>query len=255
MSVRDNMGFSLHLRGASKAEISAAVSKAAELLGLPPYLDRTPKQLSGGQRQRVAMGRAIVRWPAVFLFDEPLSNLDAVLWVQMRAEIRALHERLGSTSIFVTHDQVEAITMADRLVVMCARRQEQAGPPLELYDRPVNSFVAGFIGSPAMNLLEVVAEGGQLLTIQSHASGAVLYGIRPEHLELTSPDAPGAIAGQVGIVESTGTAMFVAMKAGAVALHAVFTNRPNLKRGDQIGLMPKPVPVHLFDAKTGLRLS
>ena len=255
MSVRDNMGFSLHLRGESKAEISAAVNKAADILGLSPYLDRTPKQPSGGQLQRVAMGRAIVRRPAVFLFGEPLSNLDAALRVQMRAEIRALHERLGSTSIFVTHDQVEAMTMANRIVVMRDGRQEQAGPPLELYDPPANSVVAGFIGSPAMNFLEAVAEGGPMLPIQSHASGAVLYGTRPEHLELANPDAPGAIAGQLGIVESTGTAMFVAMNAGAVALHAVFTNRPNLKRGDQIGLMPKPSLVHLFDAKTGLRLS
>ncbi|MES2432833.1 MAG: sn-glycerol-3-phosphate ABC transporter ATP-binding protein UgpC [Pseudomonadota bacterium] len=261
MSVRDNMGFSLQLRGASKAEIAAAVAQAAEILGLTPYLDRTPKQLSGGQRQRVAMGRAIVRHPAVFLFDEPLSNLDAALRVQMRAEIRALHERLGSTSIFVTHDQVEAMTMADRIVVMRAGRLEQAGPPLELYDRPANSFVAGFIGSPAMNLLDGVAEGGQVrlasgqvLSVQSQAAGAVLYGIRPEHLELASPNAPGAIAGQVSIVESTGTAMFVAMKAGALTLNAVFTDRPNIKRGDQIGLMPKLGLVHLFDAKTGLRL-
>ena len=195
MSVRDNMGFSLHLRGASKAEISTAVNKAAEILGLSPYLDRKPKQPSGGQRQRVAMGRAIVRRPAVFLFDEPLSNLDAALRVQMRAEIRALHERLGSTSIFVTHDQVEAMTTADRIVVMRDGWQEQVGPPLELYDRPANSFVAGFIGSRAMNLLEAVAEGGPMLPIQSHASGAVLYGTRPEHLELTSPDAPGRLRG------------------------------------------------------------
>jgi ABC-type Fe3+/spermidine/putrescine transport system ATPase subunit len=188
-------GFSLHLRGQSKAEISTAVNKAAEILGLSPYLDRTPKQPSGGQRQRVAMGRAIVRRPAVFLFDEPLSNLDAALRVQMRAEIRALHESLGSTSIFVTHDQVEAMTTADRILVMRDGRQEQAGPPLELYDRPANSFVAEFIGSPAMNLLEAVAEGGPMLPIQSHASGAVLCGIRPEHLELTSPDAPGRLRG------------------------------------------------------------
>ncbi len=261
MSVRDNMGFSLHLRGASKVEIAEAVSKAAEILGLTPYLDRTPKQLSGGQRQRVAMGRAIVRQPAVFLFDEPLSNLDAALRVQMRAEIRALHERLGSTSIFVTHDQVEAMTMADRIVVMRAGRLEQAGPPLELYDRPANAFVAGFIGSPAMNLLEAVGEGGQVrlasgqvLAVAAQAVGAVLYGIRPEHLELTQPDAAGAIAGQVSIVESTGTAMFVAMKAGGLTLNALFTDRPNIKRGDRIGLMPKPGLVHLFDAKTGLRL-
>jgi multiple sugar transport system ATP-binding protein len=160
MTVRDNMGFSLRLRGGAKAEIHRAVTEAAEVLGLTPYLDRSPKQLSGGQRQRVAMGRAIVRNPAVFLFDEPLSNLDAALRVQMRAEIRGLHERLGSTSIFVTHDQVEAMTMADRIVVMRAGKLEQSGPPLELYDRPANAFVAGFIGSPAMNLWPGVADAG-----------------------------------------------------------------------------------------------
>lgn len=151
--------------------------------------------------------------------------------------------------------------MADRIVVMRAGRLEQAGPPLELYDRPANAFVAGFIGSPAMNLLEAVGEGGQVrlasgqvLAVAAQAVGAVLYGIRPEHLELTQPDAAGAIAGQVSIVESTGTAMFVAMKAGGLTLNALFTDRPNIKRGDRIGLMPKPGLVHLFDAKTGLRL-
>ena len=148
MTVRDNMGFSLKLRGGSRADIARAVDNAAGILGLTPYLDRHPKQLSGGQRQRVAMGRAIVRNPAVFLFDEPLSNLDAALRVQMRGEIRGLHERLGSTSIFVTHDQVEAMTMADRIVVMRAGRLEQSGPPLDLYDYPQNAFVAGFIGYP-----------------------------------------------------------------------------------------------------------
>lgn len=151
--------------------------------------------------------------------------------------------------------------MADRIVVMRAGRLEQAGPPLELYDRPANAFVAGFIGSPAMNLLESQAEtgqvrlvSGQVLQVASAASGPVLYGIRPEHLDLTAPDAAGAIAGQVAIVESTGTAMFVAMKAADVTLHALFTDRPNLKRGDLIGLRPKPGLVHLFDARTGLRL-
>lgn len=260
MSVRDNMGFSLHLRGAGKAEIAAAVEKAADILGLTPYLDRTPKQLSGGQRQRVAMGRAIVRQPAVFLFDEPLSNLDAALRVQMRAEIRALHERLGTTSIFVTHDQVEAMTMADRIVVMRGGRLEQAGPPLELYDRPANAFVAGFIGSPAMNMLaaqagagQVRLASGQMLAIDSAAEGAVLYGIRPEHLALCAPDAEGAIQVRVSGVESTGTAMFVSGASDGLTLNALFTDRPSLKRGDLIGLRPLPGLVHLFDAQTGLR--
>jgi multiple sugar transport system ATP-binding protein len=261
MTVRENMGFSLRLRDASKSDIARAVDEAAEVLGLTPFLDRFPKVLSGGQRQRVAMGRAIVRNPAVFLFDEPLSNLDAALRVQMRAEIRGLHERLGSTSIFVTHDQVEAMTMADRIVVMRAGRLEQAGPPLELYDRPANAFVAGFIGSPAMNLLPGMAAGGQvtltdgtrLATASSH-SGAVTYGIRPEHLELTPPDAPDAFTGTIGLIESTGTAMFVEVLTPGATLHALFTDRPALLRGDRIGLCPKLGLSHLFDAETGLRL-
>ena len=262
MSVRENMGFSLRLRGGSKADIAAAVTNAAEILGLTPYLDRAPKQLSGGQRQRVAMGRAIVRQPAVFLFDEPLSNLDAALRVQMRAEIRALQERLGSTSIFVTHDQVEAMTMADRIVVMRAGRLEQAGLPLDLYDRPANVFVAGFIGSPAMNLLPGVAGGGQVtlaagpvLPVAARAGGAVIYGIRPEHVDLVPADAPGAIAGVVRLVESTGTAEFIAVDAGGVRLTALFTNRPGLRRGDTIALRPKPGLSHLFDATTETRLA
>jgi multiple sugar transport system ATP-binding protein len=261
MTVRENMGFSLRLRGGTRAEIGRAVTEAADILGLTQYLDRLPKALSGGQRQRVAMGRAIVRDPAVFLFDEPLSNLDAALRVQMRAEIRGLHERLGSTSIFVTHDQVEAMTMADRIVVMRAGRLEQVGPPLSLYDRPANAFVAGFIGSPAMNLLPGVADdrrvsfadGTSLATGPSH-SGAVTYGIRPEHLELVAPDTPDALTGTVGLIESTGTAMFVEVLTPGPTLHALFTDRPALSRGDRIGLRPKPGLAHFFDAATGLRL-
>ena len=262
MSVRENMGFSLRLRGVGKAEIDRAVTEAAEILGLTPYLDRQPKALSGGQRQRVAMARAIVRKPAVFLFDEPLSNLDAALRVQMRAEIRALHERLGSTSIFVTHDQVEAMTMADRIVVMRAGRLEQVGPPLELYDRPANVFVAGFIGSPAMNLLPATAEGGRIrledgtvLPADSAQSGPVTWGIRPEHLTLVAPDTPGALTGTVGLVESTGTAMFVEVRTEGPKLHALFTDRPALHRGDRVGLMPKPGHAHVFRADTGERLA
>ncbi|HZV20890.1 MAG TPA: sn-glycerol-3-phosphate ABC transporter ATP-binding protein UgpC, partial [Hyphomicrobiales bacterium] len=153
MTVFENMAFSMRLRKAPKAEVESRVNAAAEILGLKPYLDRYPRQLSGGQRQRVAMGRAIVRDPQVFLFDEPLSNLDAKLRVAMRTEIKALHQRLKTTSIYVTHDQVEAMTMADRIVLMRDGRVEQVGAPLELYDRPVNEFVAGFIGSPAMNFI------------------------------------------------------------------------------------------------------
>jgi multiple sugar transport system ATP-binding protein len=258
MTVRENMGFSLRLRGGTRAEIDRAVIEAAAVLGLTDYLERHPKQLSGGQRQRVAMGRAIVRNPAVFLFDEPLSNLDAALRVQMRAEIRGLHERLGSTSIFVTHDQVEAMTMADRIVVMRAGRLEQSGPPLDLYDRPANAFVAGFIGSPAMNLLagqagdgKVTLANGAVLPVAGGVSGPVTYGIRPEHLELV-PDGP--LQGTVGLIESTGTAMFVAVDARGTTVHALFSDRPDLRRGDTIALRPKPGLNHLFDPTTGVRL-
>ncbi len=261
MTVRENMGFSLKLRGGAKADIAKSVGVAAEVLGLTPYLERMPKQLSGGQRQRVAMGRAIVRQPAVFLFDEPLSNLDAALRVQMRAEIRALHERLGSTSIFVTHDQVEAMTMADRIVVMRAGRLEQAGAPLDLYDHPENAFVAGFIGSPAMNLLLGQAGGGQVklsdaltLPLESAASGAVLYGIRPEHLELVPIGTSGSITATANVVESTGTAMFVGCNSGELTVHALFSDRPQIKRGDAIGLRPKPGLSHLFSAETQQRI-
>ena len=262
MTVRENMGFSLRLRGAAKAEIERSVDLAAQVLGLLPYLDRMPKQLSGGQRQRVAMGRAIVRQPAVFLFDEPLSNLDAALRVQMRAEIRALHERLGSTSIFVTHDQVEAMTMADRIVVMRAGRLEQAGAPLDLYDRPVNTFVAGFIGSPAMNLLPGMTGAGRVflgpdcsLPLPGDAQAQVIYGIRPEHLELVPAGTEDAITAQVGVIESTGTATMVAAKAGPMPITALFSDRPNLQRGAMIGLRPKPGMAHLFDAATQARIA
>ena len=197
-TVAENMSFSLKLQHTSKAEIDSRVRRAAEILDVTPYLARYPRQLSGGQRQRVAMGRAIVRDPKVFLFDEPLSNLDAKLRVQMRAEIKELHQRLTTTTVYVTHDQVEAMTMADRIVVMRDGVIEQSGAPLELYDRPSNLFVAGFIGSPAMNLLKgavringhpsFVTDDGVTLPLRSAPAGAdnrpCIYGIRPEHLDL-----------------------------------------------------------------------
>src|ERR1700676_3259982 len=197
MTVADNMSFSMRLRGAPKAEIDQRVKRAAEILGLSPLLERFPRQLSGGQRQRVAMGRAIVRDPQVFLFDEPLSNLDAKLRVQMRTEIKELHQRLRTTTVYVTHDQIEAMTMADKIVVMQDGVVEQAGLPLDLYDHPDNKFVAGFIGSPAMNFLygELSMNGGQpwvetangaklpITTAPAASDGTpVIYGIRPEHL-------------------------------------------------------------------------
>src|SRR5512143_532694 len=216
MTVADNMAFSLNLRRADAKVIDERVARAAKILNLGPYLHRFPRELSGGQRQRVAMGRAIVRDPKVFLFDEPLSNLDAKLRVAMRAEIRELHQRLETTSVYVTHDQIEAMTMADRIVVMHDGRVEQIGAPLELYDAPRNLFVAGFIGSPAMNFLPGVHRregGGVVVDLEgggrvpappsAAADGArVVYGVRPEHLA-PAPDGAG-LAGEVVVVEPTG---------------------------------------------------
>src|SRR5882757_9116581 len=200
MTVAANMAFSMKLRGAPKDEIDTRVNRAADILGLGPYLERYPRQLSGGQRQRVAMGRAIVRDPQVFLFDEPLSNLDAKLRVQMRTEIKELHQRLKTTTVYVTHDQIEAMTMADKIVVMHDGLVEQIGAPLELYDKPDNQFVAGFIGSPAMNFLKgkVKSNGSAgfegpngvklpLATAPANADGRpAVYGIRPEHFAIAS---------------------------------------------------------------------
>ena len=261
MTVRDNMSFSLKVKRAPKAEIDARITEAAAILGLTDYLDRLPKQLSGGQRQRVAMGRAIVRHPAVFLFDEPLSNLDAALRVQMRAEIRALHDRLRSTSIFVTHDQVEAMTMADRIVVLRAGRLEQAGAPLDLYDKPANVFVAGFIGSPAMNLLNgkaqdgmISLDGGIRLPASVMADGDVIWGVRPEHLDLVPSGTEGAISLRVSAVETTGHATLITGEAGQLVLKALFTDRPNIARGAEVHLKPRGDRQHLFDAQSGQRL-
>jgi multiple sugar transport system ATP-binding protein len=207
MTVAENMGFSLKLKKAPKAEITERVGRAAEILGLSPLLGRYPRQLSGGQRQRVATGRAIVRDPQVFLFDEPLSNLDAKLRVQMRTELKELHQRLKTTTVYVTHDQIEAMTMADKIVVMHDGIVEQIGAPLELYDKPANMFVAGFIGSPAMNFFQgkVVANGkaafetagGVELPLpgriaNGHGQPAV-YGVRPEHFSIADDGAPGEV--------------------------------------------------------------
>src|SRR4029453_18003467 len=189
-NVSDNMGFALQMRKVPKQQITERVRRAAEILGLVPFLERYPRQLSGGQRQRVAMGRAIVRDPQVFLFDEPLPNLDAKLRVQMRTEIRALHQRLKATSIYVTHDQIEAMTMADRIVVLRDGVVEQAGTPVDLYDRPCNTFVATFIGSPAMNLLPA-----------TRGSARATLGVRPEHLEIVAPSEVGAWPATLEVVE------------------------------------------------------
>ncbi|WP_323769793.1 sn-glycerol-3-phosphate ABC transporter ATP-binding protein UgpC [Antarctobacter sp.] len=260
MNIAQNMGFALKMAKVGKAEIDAKVRKAAEILSLTPMLDRFPKQLSGGQRQRVAMGRAIVRDPKVFLFDEPLSNLDAALRVQMRAEIKELHQRLGTTIVYVTHDQIEAMTMADKIVVMKDGHVEQVGAPLELYDRPANRFVAGFIGSPAMNFLPCKVQNGQAVM----ENGAVLApapaeltegqvftaGVRPEHFILSDHGTPA----RVTVVEPTGAEIqFVVDLAGHSALVST-RDRVNLKHGDTQHLTVEAGRLHAFDAATGARL-
>jgi multiple sugar transport system ATP-binding protein len=267
MKVYDNMAFGLKLRGADKDAIDRKVRQAAAILNLTEYLDRYPRQLSGGQRQRVAMGRAIVRDPQVFLFDEPLSNLDAKLRVQMRTEIRELHQRLKSTSIYVTHDQIEAMTMADKIVVMRDGHIEQSGAPLDVYDRPDNLFVAGFIGSPAMNLVQgairrsgeraqVVTADGAALPLASAAAAPdgtkVVYGIRPDHLALANGS--GALEIEVAVVEPTGAETLVVGKLGGAVIQAAFRERHSFKPGQRVPMMPMLDKVHLFDAGSGRRL-
>jgi multiple sugar transport system ATP-binding protein len=252
-TVGANMGFPLKMAGMTKAEIDTRVNRAADILGLKPYLDRYPRALSGGQRQRVAMGRAIVRDPQVFLFDEPLSNLDAKLRVQMRSEIRELHQRLGTTTVYVTHDQIEAMTMADRIVVMRDGRISQVGAPLELYDRPINTFVAGFIGSPSMNLIagEVSGDrfkaGGIDLPMPAGvamAQGAKLtYGIRPEHLTLSDSGQPVTVV----VVEPTGAEIHLVLRAGDVEMTAVVRERQAFQPGQTLHITPHAGMVHLFD--------
>jgi multiple sugar transport system ATP-binding protein len=264
MTVAQNMGFSLKLRNAKQDDISARVKKAADILDLAPLLDRYPRQLSGGQRQRVAMGRAIVRDPQVFLFDEPLSNLDAKLRVAMRAEIKELHQRLRTTTVYVTHDQIEAMTMADKIVVMHDGVVEQMGSPLELYDRPDNRFVAGFIGSPAMNFLNghlksngqpyVETENGSRLPITTAPAASdgrpVVYGVRPEHLEL----ADDGIEVEVVVVEPTGSETQIVARVGTQEIIAVFRDRHPVAPGDKIKLRPRASVAHLFDKDTGRRI-
>ena len=265
MTVAANMGFSLPLRCAARQEVDARVARAAEILGLTPLLARYPRQLSGGQRQRVAMGRAIVRDPKVFLFDEPLSNLDAKLRVQMRTEIKELHQRLKTTTIYVTHDQIEAMTMADKIVVMHDGIVEQMGTPLELYDKPENQFVAGFIGSPAMNFLKgavkvngtagFVGPNGVKLPLSGAPSGSdgrpAVYGIRPEHFTLSDDGADAEIV----VVEPTGSETQVFAKLGGEEVVAVFRERHKFEPGDKVRLKPDPSLVHLFDEATGKRLN
>jgi len=269
MTVAQNMGFSLHLRKESPERIDKAVRETAELLGLTPYLDRYPKALSGGQRQRVAMGRAIVRQPQVFLFDEPLSNLDAKLRVQMRIEIRTLQRRLGTTAIYVTHDQMEAMTMSDLIVVMNAGRIEQVGAPIDVYDHPANLFVATFIGSPAMNLIEGTLEheaGLSLVRVGEHRitlgrpidlppSTAVVVGIRPEHVTLEPLEGPTfSLPFSVELIEPTGADSHVYGRACGTQVVASLSRRDSLALGEHVTLRGRCEQLHVFDKASGLRV-
>ena len=267
MTVFDNIAFGLRARKTPAADIPGKVQRAAEMLAIGHLLDRYPRQLSGGQRQRVAMGRAIVRNPQVFLFDEPLSNLDAKLRVAMRSEIKELHQRLKTTSIYVTHDQIEAMTMGDKIVVMRDGRIEQAGSPLDLYDMPANQFVAGFIGSPAMNFLPctirikgassyIELTDGTTLDAPQGSGGTdgqpAIFGTRPEHLTLAHS---GGIAARVVVMEPTGMDTFVACRHGSTELSAVFRERHDFAVDSTIHLLPDLTRAHLFDANTGVRIS
>lgn len=263
MSVRENMAYGLKIAKMSKAEIDERVARAAAMLELEPYLDRKPRALSGGQRQRVAMGRALVRNPAAFLLDEPLSNLDAKLRVQMRLQIKDLHHRTGQTTLYVTHDQVEAMTLADRLIVMNKGVADQIATPHEVYSNPASEFVAGFIGSPAMNIFTVRADSGAAHLPGGHrlplaglpASGEVRLGLRPEDLELVDPATPsipvilksvewlGADAFGYGVIEGSDVLLTLRLQGSTKAA-----------RGDRVHVAPAPGRLHLFSVETGKRL-
>lgn len=271
MTVRENMGFALKMAKLPKAEISRKVEAAADLLGLGVLLDRLPKDLSGGQRQRVAMGRAIVRNPQVFLFDEPLSNLDAKLRTQVRGEIRELHRRLKTTSVYVTHDQIEAMTMGQMIVVLREGRIEQVGSPLELYDRPANLFVAGFIGSPEINQLkgEVTLQNGEMMLrladgsllslppgMQVKPQQTVVYAIRPEQVNVVEEgEGNGALKATITAIENTGSDMQLFCNTGGGSFTSVFKQRLNVQEGETVWLQPKLSGIHIFDAESGQRVA
>jgi sn-glycerol 3-phosphate transport system ATP-binding protein len=265
MSVFENMAYGLKIRGFTKDDIKARVDRAAGILELGPLLDRKPRALSGGQRQRVAMGRAIVREPAVFLFDEPLSNLDAKLRVQMRFEIQKLHRRLGTTSLYVTHDQVEAMTLAQRMIVMNAGRAEQIGTPMDVYRNPATLFVAGFIGSPAMNFMPGRSEGGSRMTLLAGGSvtatyggaeegRAVTVGVRPEHLR-PADERDALVSGTVEMVEQLGADTLVHVGHGANTIIARLPHGTSPDVGSTMGFTADPSHVFLFDSSTGARLT
>ncbi|CCM78287.1 ABC transporter ATP-binding protein [Rhizobium mesoamericanum] len=260
MTVAENIGFGLKLARRPRDEIKRKVEEVAAVLQIGQLLERTPRELSGGQRQRVAIGRAIIRQPRIFLFDEPLSNLDAALRVQMRLEIARLHQRLGATMIYVTHDQTEAMTLADRIIVFNKGHIEQVGAPMELYEWPANMFVAGFIGAPAMNFIPGrldVAAGGQLLSIGSFgialpyacdAQGDVTVGIRPEHLSLAPPSERG-LSGRVELIEQLGaqTFAYIELEEPAMTVTVLVSPDVRLRTGDLVALTPVPEKVHVFD--------
>ena len=264
MTVEQNLTYSLRMRKVAKPEARRKAEEVAAIAGLTGLLDRYPRQLSGGQRQRVAMGRAIIRNPKAFLFDEPLSNLVAALRVSMRKEIRSLHDRLGATSVYVTHDQIEAMTMADHVVVMREGVIEQQGAPLELYDRPANRFVAGFIGSPAMNFVNGVGVGGETIELDIvgkpkiavgqavDAGRKVVAGLRPEHLSVVH-DGAGGFELPVTVIESTGSLTYIAM-GGDPEMTLVEQGRERVKPGDRLRVEIRPELVHLFDPETGRRI-
>jgi len=270
MSVFDNMAFGLKMRKFEKKEIAQRVKEAADILGIGEYLTRKPRQLSGGQRQRVALGRAIVRHPKVFLFDEPLSNLDAKLRVQMRVELKKLHQRLGTTAVYVTHDQVEAMTLGDRVVVMKDGIVQQVGDPLELYNRPANKFVAGFIGSPAMNFATVtMADGNGRITaknagleieipgplaerLRAHLGRQLMLGIRPEDLHVAAAGDPKGLTfdSRVEVVEKLGSEILLDVRVGEDSMVAAVDPTTQAKAQDQLQLAVNPERLHFFDART-----
>jgi multiple sugar transport system ATP-binding protein len=274
MTVRDNLAFGLKLRKVPKQDIERRVKEAADILDIGRYLDRKPKELSGGQRQRVALGRAIVREPAVFLMDEPLSNLDAKLRVQTRAELARLHQRLGTTTVYVTHDQVEAMTMGSRIAVMSEGVLQQVGTPQQLYDHPVNRFVAGFIGSPAMNFVDVTIKGsgddatleGQDATIPipdrlrgavgRATSGKLVAGFRPDHLDLGTggPDM-ATIRGRADVVEYLGAQELLHVSAAGKDIVAIVNASRQVHPGDVISLVLPLDKLHLFDSETGMSVT